>query len=143
MDKNDQLKQLLAETKFVVEATSHESQSWWEKYSDEAQFVPRRYPDEKIPATNRYKWEQLNPGYAPTIGMFKGFPVVMHMWWFRINGVLVMFYEATSRVVDYDMIEKWLQKNCAPRWCNGSRLAHCNSSNFHHALDYIDNEDQR
>lgn len=50
----------LAETKFAVEANSNEMQCIWEKYSNEAMFIR--------PGINIYKFEQLNPGVAITIG---------------------------------------------------------------------------
>jgi len=132
---NDHFEKMVAETKFVVEATDNEMQSFWEKFSTEAMH-PR-------PEFNKYKWEQINPGYVETVGELAGFPVCISVFWFRINGVTVMFYDATSRVVDHQMIEEWLDKHCAPRWDKGTRLARCNSNNFHHVLNYVDREEDR
>src|SRR5690348_7087555 len=94
--------QMMKETQFVVEATHNESHLLWEKFSTESLYKTE---------LNKYKWDQISPGYMVQVGEFHGFPVNISCFWFRINGVLVMFYEANSRVVDHEMIEKWLEKN--------------------------------
>lgn len=135
-DECDQIKaERIAGTKFVVEATSCEVQMLWERHSIDAMFAR--------PETNRYKFEQLNPGFIETIGHLDNRQVNVEMFWHRINGVLVMYVNSVSQVVDHKMIEEWLKKKCSPRWCGGSRLAHTDASNFHHVLDYVRNPDQR
>jgi hypothetical protein len=126
---NEKLKKRLKETQFVVEATSNEMYMFWEKFSDEAMY--------KNPNSNKFKFEQLNPGVAETIGYLDGRPVCISMFWYKIDGVMIMFWDCTSQVADHAMIEKWLKDNCAPRWDKGTRLAHTDSSNFHHALDHV------
>ena len=51
--------------------------------------------------------------------------------------------EAVSRVVDSEMIEKWLLDNCSPSYDNGTRRAHTNAMNFHHVLDAFDIKEWR
>lgn len=122
----------LKDTKFVLDATHDEMFMIWEKFSDEAMH--------KNPDFNKYKFEQMNPGVSLTIGTLAGMPVCMSLFWWKINGVLIMVHECTSQVVDHRMVDKWLEKNCCPRWDGGSRLAHCNTANFHHVLDFVRNE---
>lgn len=122
----------LRETRFVVDATHDEMFMLWEKFSDEAMY--------KNPDFNKYRFEQMNPGLSLQVGKLAGMPVCMSLFWWKINGVQIMVVEGTSQVVDHRMIEKWLEKNCAPRWDGGTRLAHCNAANFHHVLDYVRNE---
>ncbi len=125
----EQLQKRLKETQFVVEATSCEIQMLWERWSDESLY--------QNPSDYRLRFDHLNPGYMATIGHINRLPVVMTLFWHSINGVLVMFWEATSRVVDYDMCRAWLNKNCAPTWDNGTRLAHTNATNFHNVVSFI------
>lgn len=124
----------LKATQFVVEATSCEHQLLWEQFSKDT--------IHKTPQSV-HRWENVNPGYVIEVGRFFGFSVNIGCRWDVIDGVWVMFYEDISRVVDHDLIKKWLNENCCPRWCNGSRLARTNAMNFHHVLDYIRNVDQR
>jgi hypothetical protein len=72
-----------------------------------------------------------------TIGKLDKRPVCLSLFWWKINGVLIMVHNCTSQVVDHAMIEKWLEKNCAPRWDKGTRLAHTNADNFHHVLHHV------
>jgi hypothetical protein len=120
--------QFLKETEFVVEATHNESHLLWEKFCTQSMYKTE---------LNKYNWEQINPGYLICVGDFHGFPVNISCFWYRINGVMVMFYEDVSRIVDHEMIKEWLKKNCAPRWDKGTRLAHTNATNFHNVLGHI------
>ncbi len=129
-----EFRQRLAETKFVVKASSDEMQLLWEKFCKQSMYKTE---------LTKYDWEQLNPGRVLTLGELAGMPVCVSVFWFKINGIMVMFIEGTSQVVDHRMIDKWLEENCAPRWDGGSRPAECNTVNFHHVLNYIDRpEDQ-
>lgn len=124
-----EFKKRLQETQFVVEATSNEMQMLWEKFSDQAMY--------KNPDFNKFRFDQLNPGVVETIGKLDKRPVCISLFWWRIDGVMVMCWECTSQVADHAMIEKWLEKHCAPRWDNGTRLAHTNATNFHHVLHHV------
>ncbi|MFY4731209.1 hypothetical protein [Nitrospira sp. BLG_2] len=114
------------DTEFVVEADSFAMQALWEKFSTQSLY---RTPQ------NIYNWEQDCRGFMETIGHVNKMPVCVCFFWYKINGHLILFYEATSQVVDHRMIEEWLDKYCNPKH-NGSK-ARCNASNFHHALGYI------
>ena len=123
----DDFIQRLKETQFVVDATSDEMQMLWEKFCDQSMY--------KTPL-NVYKWEQLNPGCVKTLGKLADMPVCMSMHWHRINGIMVMFYEGTSQVVDHRMIDQWIEENVHCKDEDG-RLAQCNAANFGHVLRYI------
>lgn len=117
--------QRLRDTKFVVEATSCECQFLWERWSEDALYQAGPYP--------RVSWEQLNPGWWEEVGKLHGRPVCVSIWWNRINGELVMFWEATSELVDIGIVKAWLAKRCSPE-------VHTNASNFHlviHAIDEL------
>ncbi len=118
----------MLKTQFVVEATGCEVLMLWGQFSTESMTKGK---------DNTYTWVQHYQGHMITVGEFHGFPVTIALRWFTINGVLVMFWEPISRVVDHEMIKDWLLANCAPRWDHGTRLAHTNAMNFHHVLDHI------
>lgn len=58
---------------------------------------------------------------------FRKMPVTVSVSWHPVEGHLVGFYEATSLVVDHDMVRPWLDK-MAPH------AAHTNASNFAHVI---------
>lgn len=109
----------LAETLFIVEATSFEQFSLWEKYHDE------------------YKWEQINGGWIVTVGTLDDRPCCISTFWARINGQLVMFYYQCSQVTDSLQTDEWLEKNFNGMWDNGHRRARTDAMNFHHCLHAI------
>lgn len=126
----EELKQRLRDTKFVVEATSCECQFLWEWWSEDALY--RDSPHRRV------SWEQLNPGWFETVGHCGDSPICVNVWWNRINGVLVMFWEATSELVDFKIVRAWIEKQCSPRWAGETRLAHTDANNFHHVLHAIE-----
>lgn len=116
------------DTEFVVEADSFAHQTLWEQWSTEALFTR--------PHCNNIQWEQDSMGFMDTIGQLADMPVCVSFFWAKLNGHLILFYNATSAVVDHRMIESWLKKYCNPQWDNGRR-AHCDASNFHHVVSYV------
>jgi hypothetical protein len=91
-------------------------------------------------------WEQHGMGFMRTIGEmpFKGtdWPVTLQFNWYFIDGFPVCFYEPTSVVVNYDMIEKFMEPHTKPvlygglyhdRQCRIDALYRCL-----HALDDIE-----
>jgi hypothetical protein len=119
---------LLNQTEYIVEATDNEKHMLWAKFCNKSMYKTE---------LNTYDWEQIPTGYHIHVGDFCGHPVNISCFWMKIkgekaatNGVLVMFYEAVSRVVDYEMVKKWIEENCSTRH-------HCNAMNFHLVLDHI------
>ena len=62
-------------------------------------------------------------------------PVCITINWATVNGLIIMFVDPTSKVVDHRIIDKFLDDNCSPRYDNNTRLARTNSWNFHHAIN--------
>lgn len=58
---------------------------------------------------------------------FRKMPVAVRVSWHPVEGHLVGFYEATSLVVDHEMVRPWL-KEMAPQ------AAYTNASNFAHVI---------
>jgi hypothetical protein len=117
----------LAKTFFVVKATSFEQQCLWEEHAEDSY---RRF--------SYRKWEQVNSVGVFPVGELDSRTICVSMRWVQIDGHLVMFWEATSQVVDLVKIEKWLERHFTGTWCNGTRQATTNAANFHHCLNAID-----
>ncbi len=119
-----------AETFFVVEASSFEKQKLWEE--NKARRKARK------PFNQMYvEWEQGRSGVGICVGMLAEMPVNISVIWDKLDGKTICFWEAVSPVVDYRMIEKFFEKNCNPKWDNGTRQARVNVDNFHHCLHAI------
>lgn len=119
----------LLNTLFIVEATSFEVQCLWADHASDSQlrrFAPRH-------------WEQVNPGWSITVGQLNSRLICISTSWARIDGQLVMFWEATSQLVDMLLVEKWLAENFKGKW-GGGRDATTNAQNFHHCLHAIDDQ---
>jgi len=104
----------LAKTEYVVEANSFEYLSLWKDFHEE------------------YSWEQVSQGYGAHVGYIDGRPIFISLRWATVNEVYMLFWHATSKVVDYGMIEEWFVNNCDPM-ANG-RHARCDADNFIHAI---------
>lgn len=116
------------DTEFIIEADDFARQALWERYSGEALEPTTR---------NTIKWDQDGMGWMDTIGHVNKMPVCVTFVWAKLNGHLVVFYHACSRMVDHEMVDDYMKKYCNPTWDGGTRRAHCDASNFHHVLDHI------
>jgi hypothetical protein len=120
------------DVRFLVDATHFEKYTLWER-------------NETYKAgglTHIKTWEQ-GTGLYLEIGRLDGRPVTLNFWFEKLDGVTVVFYEAASQVVDHRMIEEWLEKNLSPKWDKGTRRAHCDAANFHHAVQYVTDPSNR
>lgn len=88
-------------------------------------------------------WEAEGSGYAITIGHIDRRPVVLSLFYAKIEGRRVCFFAGESQVVDHRMIDEWLEKRTKHiRWDRGSRprrarRAVCDATNFHLCLDAV------
>jgi hypothetical protein len=121
--KTDQETKTYNEAKFMVEATNCEKFYLWARYSDQS--VTRHNSDRSV------TWETLESSFY-TVGHLENRPIVVSISWHRINNYVVMFYEATSKLVDWAMIESWLAKQFP-------HIKHkYDAANFRHCLLHID-----
>ena len=113
----------LKDTFYLVEANSFETLCHWREFHKDG----------------RYTFEQDGMGFTKHIGKFGGMPVVICLFRYKIDGHWVLFYEATSQVVDHRMINKWLDEHVLTH-CPSieGRVHHCNSMNFGNCLLAID-----
>lgn len=123
----------LKEVVAIVEATHAEKFYLWKEFSDTSDWQDRRFPMSKVP------WEQLNPGYGETIGHVAGRPVHIHVSFARILGRIVLFWELTSEVRDYKLVDPYLKKllGAFPTYDDGHRRASGDAMNFNNALQAI------
>lgn len=107
------------ETFFLAHATDFETEALWKAWHEAV------------------KWEQEPGGWSAQIGTLGGHPVTLYLFWARINGRLVGFWQSPGRVVDYQMIEKWLDRNCVPNYYR------CSAMNFHVCIHAIEEANKR
>lgn len=113
----------LKDTFYVVESTSFEVLNHW-RHCDESE---------------KYEIEQDSLGFGQTIGYVGDMPVAISLQRYKINGRWVVFYEATSQVVDHRMVRTWINENVlvhCPQ-ING-RNHHTDAWNFGHCLIAIE-----
>jgi len=127
--------ELFKDVVFLVEATHHEQFCFWQDYHHKP-----KYDNCSI-----QNWEQISMGRMITIGELDNRPICICIYWAKLEGYKVMFYEAVSQVVDHAMVEKWIKHFSLDKitWDNGHRWAHCDSNNFHHCIHAIQQLQER
>lgn len=109
----------LKDTFFVVEATDFELFTLWREWN------------KAIPI------EQDCVGFVETVGKVAGRPVCVTLFRYRFWDKWVVFWEATSQLVDHKMVREWIEKEVlihCPKWDNGTRISQTNAWNFHHCV---------
>jgi len=106
------------DTVYFVEATSFELQILWQR-------------NDAKKRRNRVKWEEDLRGLFLVIGDFYGRPVTVRFSFAKLNGKRVCFYEASSQVVNYEMVREFLEKECGVS-------GHCDAQNFHLCLAAVE-----
>lgn len=107
----------------MVEATDFERQCLWEKNH------------------KHMKWESDSLGFLPTVGLHGNDPVVISLFTAKIDGHKILFWHATSQIVNYRIITAWFQKHM-PRTAyqpDGAAFAYLNnvySQNFSNVFRY-------
>jgi hypothetical protein len=112
---------------FVVEASSFEHQSLWERWAKQS----------ASPVNSLLDWRDCGRGWLIQVGTLDRRPINLNISGATLNGYNVLFYEAVSQVIDWAQIEKWFKKHCWPKWDNGTRRAHCDAMNFHHCVEVV------
>ncbi len=107
---------------YMVAATIGEYQLLWEKYHE------RLDSWERVVVVDG----KLLPSQE-TVGKVARHPVNVDFRWVRISGHLIGFYHACSRVVDHDMVEKWVDLYLTPPNVSGEEKGR-RTADFGHAL---------
>lgn len=89
---SENVAEYISDVKGVVEANRYESLALWEKYSQ------------------RTKWKSLGFGFIPCIGKFNDHPVHISLLKNYILDQPILFWYATSPIVNYNMIDEWLKE---------------------------------
>ncbi len=102
---------------FVVEATHFEQHCLWKEHHE------------------KLNWEEDSHGFWQTIGHIADMPITINVFFAKILGQTICFYESPSMVTHHDMVKDWIIKQAGnPKWDNESRRAHCDAWNFHHCV---------
>lgn len=98
---------------YMIEANSFESMSLWREYNE------------------ALEWKECTSG-GPMfqLGELDSRPIVLGVNIIKVDGRKVMFYDPTSQVVDWVMVEDFLEKS----WPNAKKT---NAMNFFNAVHYI------
>ena len=89
-----ELNDLLKDVHGVVEANSFEALCLWQNAKDSG-----------------HSWVSAPSGLGKKVGEFYGKPVFISLLSSEVRGKKILFVDATSQVVDHEMIEIWLQTN--------------------------------
>lgn len=79
----------------VVEANSFETMCLWKEYTEEL----------------KKTWLENPSGLGQQIGILAGMPIFISLNTAIIDGKKILFIDPTSQVVDYRIIDKWLEEN--------------------------------
>lgn len=121
MEPDDNMAALLDDCVCAVEANRFEYMCLWEKYTKDG-----------------YIWKENLSGRGVTVGFLDTQPVHISLNTAIVNGNKILFYTATSVVVDWHMIRAWLEKYMpdTARWNDGS-LRETDANNFHEAVSFV------
>lgn len=105
----------------AIEATSFEQHCLWEKYTEYG-----------------VSWDQINPGLLERVGELADMPVCISLFKVKIGGETILFYHATSQVVDHRMIRQWLEDNLpASARREDDRINHTDANNSHIVASFV------
>lgn len=106
MEHDEELAKMFEGVQGCVEANSYEYHSLWKDYS-------KQYYEsfKKIPDSVTFDWKSDGSGLGKAIGKVGGSPVFLSLRVAEIDGLKILFYDATSRVVDWEMVENYLIEN--------------------------------
>ncbi|AGS81076.1 hypothetical protein [Caulobacter phage Cr30] len=83
----------------------------------------------------RYKWEESRHGYGPTVGYLADMPVCISIRKVVVDGLPILKIDATSTVVDWRLIDKWLNDNLPKTaFKSNGYLNKKDAQNFHNVL---------
>lgn len=99
----------------IVEANSFETLKLWQDWHQ----------------GKGYSWVQNNSGWLEQVGKIGGKQVWISPLAHIVNGRKILFVEATSAVVDWDMIEDYLKENVPSAVKEDGYLNKQSAANFH------------
>lgn len=113
-DRKREIREFLDGIVGVVEANSYERQCLWERYH-------RQY---------EVDWKTNSFGLGEGVGEIGGMPVFISLTTAVVGGYKLLFVYATSAVVDYRLIDKWLEDNVPSTAYDRGRVNKTDAQNF-------------
>lgn len=140
MEHREEVAKMLEGVRGVVEASRFEYHTLWCTYSKRGQEAIN-----KTDTIISYDWQESGSGLGVTVGHIAKLPVCISLHVDIIEGHKILFYEATSRAVDWTMIEKWLEKNLSDsaKRRDGVYLNKSDASNFVNVIWEIRDKDKK
>jgi uncharacterized protein YkvS len=93
---DEQMTKFLEGVEGVVEANGNEKLNIWESYRENY---------------NEKDWVSNNGGILETVGYLDERPICISLYVDTIKGKKILFWHATSQLVDHLLIDKWLDLN--------------------------------
>lgn len=137
MSWRDDIKEFFPGVQFVVEATFEEKHMLW---------LTRH--DSNVGLGHIERWVDEGMGRSPTIAWHgrgkNARPIAITIFYAYLDGVKVAFYEATSELVDYKVVQKWIYERTGHiTYDRGTRWAHTDVGNFNQVMHEIDRRNGR
>lgn len=95
----------IRETEYLIEADHDKSFYLWQEWALQAKRMCERVEEKH----ERVTWEQ-GIGITEQIGTLDERPVMITVFWNKINGHQIGFWSMESQVTDHKMAEEWLEK---------------------------------
>jgi len=121
---DEQMRNFLEGVTGVCEADGFSRSSLWQT---------RHHSAEKL-GYKKLSWVSDNQGLGETVGFLDNRPVHLSLYKSTVEGQVILFVEATSTVVDHDMIRDWYQQNLPATAYRDGRPNVENADNFHNLL---------
>lgn len=117
---------------WLVQATNEEQYNLWEKYAADSLCHHPNFP--------KIKWEWSRTGYSVQVGRLDNRPINVSINHALLNDKLVLFYYGMSQLVDWKMIDEWIEFH-AEKYLGWKRTGetwpHCNATNFPNCFKVI------
>lgn len=117
---SDEIRAYLNGVVGIVEANSFEKMCLWREWNDMGK-----------------SWVPTVHGYLATVGNVGDMPVCISILTETVEGQKILFWDATSRVVDHQMIEEWLKTIVTSALKEDGYLNKTDAMNFHNVFQRL------
>lgn len=145
----EEIEKRWADTVFIVDANDFARHALWREWAKEAVEAGHVSPTPHEKHDFRIEWEQHSLGQIYTIASVHvtakedeagySLPVCVCCTWVTLGpkpGKTVLFYDATSRLVDWTIVDDWLLDRFKGTW-DGNRRARTDATNFGHCVQAV------
>lgn len=106
----------------VVEANSYETLCLWKEETGE----------------RKTSWIDDTRGILEVIGHIGDLPVCISLRTATVDGHKILFVDPTSRVVDHEMVQLWLEKNLPKSAFEGNYINRADAMNFYNVIKRVE-----